>query len=91
MIVAERATHPARGWTLEHDLTHQPGSLTQAAVAFAAGHPLALPPGWQDGETEGACSPSLDPSPEARARRLVIAGSLIAAELDCMIARGEIT
>lgn len=88
-IGAERATHAERGWTLDHDLRHEPGALIDAAVSFAWGNPDTLPPGWLD--TEGGCEPNLDSGSAARARRLVIAGSLIAAELDCMVARGEIT
>lgn len=88
LITAERATHADRGWTLEHDLRHDPGELTAAALAFILGQPDALPVGWAEGE--GACIPDDDPSDAGRARRLVIAGALIAAELDCMQARGEI-
>lgn len=87
MIAAERATHAARGWTVEHDLRHPPGDLARAAVAFSRAAPDLLPPGWRD--APGACIPDQDLSPAGRARRLVIAGALIAAELDCMRARGE--
>lgn len=84
MIAAERASHAARGWTLEHDLAHDPGDLATVSVAFLLNDHAELPEDWH------GCAPKGGARHAEVARRLVIAGSLIAAELDCMVARGEV-
>lgn len=97
LITLERMTHAARGFDLEHDLAHDEDELIAAAVAFIHGNPELLPEGWADvpwvpegyPHTPKACVPRNADTRAGLARNLVIAGSLLAAQLDCMGARGE--
>lgn len=70
LIAEERATHEAKGWTAEHDDMHTEGELATKAAEIIAdcddSWGLAKKCGFEGG----------------RVRQLVVAGSLIAAEID---------
>ena len=70
LIAEERATHAAKGWTEEHDETHSCGELGFEAVALICNKtgPFNLA---GKALAEGG-----------RKRQLVVAGALIAAEID---------
>jgi hypothetical protein len=69
-IADERATHERKGWTAAHDDGHDDKKLAAIAVNLICD----LPDGWglsENAKMEGG-----------RIRQLVVAGSLIAAEID---------
>lgn len=85
----ERQKH-SEGWTPEHDAQHTDNSLAMAAVAYAAPEPVYV----LDADSEDMRFHFLDVWPDSwdiawdkrgqidRRRSLVIAGALIAAEID---------
>lgn len=73
LIANERARQIlAKGYTLDHDDTHDHGEIAQAAAEYAAPYSLDLPEGsWaagRDGDT--------------RMQQLIKAGALIVAEME---------
>jgi PAS domain-containing protein len=90
-IAAERQRQlDVEGWTLEHDDEHDDGELVQAAIAYAfvgagADPQVArfdFPRGWHSDWWK----PSDDPI-----RNLVVAGALIAAEIDRLERKGGVS
>ncbi len=83
MIAAERQRQIERkGWTPEHDDTHDDGALAYAAAELAVPRDLGAfvhdPRGYYPPDLCG----SLAKHAGNRVRQLVIAGALIAAEID---------
>lgn len=110
LIAEERATHPAKGWTAEHDAGHAKGEIAAAASCYAAPQPIfelienrrgaqytdpwpwgrviqgrsvADADGYRFGTTEE------NKRGKTRLRQLQVAGALIAAEMDRLIASGN--
>jgi hypothetical protein len=88
LIAAERQRQvTGEGWTAEHDRSHQQGILARAAACYAwyAATGTRLSPlncwPWDDEHWK----------PGDELRSLVKAGALIAAEIDRLLAAGEVT
>jgi len=79
LIAAERKRQiEGEGCTSEHDDQHTDGSLKQAAIAYLGG---TWPKSWsRQGDKRKEHGPI---------RRLVIAGALIAAEIDRLLRRHQ--
>lgn len=78
LIATERRRQlDVEGYLPEHDQGHQPGELTDAAVAYIWNDEPTWP--WRDGFKPG----------ESRIRRLVKAGALVAAEIDRLLAEED--
>lgn len=95
MIAKERRRQIEKeGWTADHDANHEDGDLTMAAVAYAAYPDEVLVRVEREDGYE-----FIDPWPwdgawdkrkkHRKLKRLVIAGALIAAEIDRIIANQE--
>lgn len=85
LITKERERHPEEGWTADHDARHVMGQLIDAAHCYltAFNQNAARPSGWPWSKQ--------DWKPEDRIRNLVKAGSLVAAEIDRLIAEKEVS
>lgn len=109
-ITEERAGHPVRGWTPEHDAEHVSGEIATAAACYASPATLLLmqpcrrgfqfvdPWPWgrtvagraaDDPDTFHIGNTDHQKRSKSRLRQLQIAGALIAAEMDRLIAAGE--
>lgn len=92
IIAEERATHPQRGFDIEHDAQHTDGAIADMAAIYACTHretelrDLTIrqmiwgnAPTWPYEETRNA--DWFTPQPD-RIKELAKAGALIAAEID---------
>lgn len=103
LIAAERRRQIAgEGWTAEHDAGHGDGELTRAAICYATPAHRRITRGraaqvsadrgswYEDVPDEWPWHPAhWKPSPD-RIRELAKAGALIAAEIDRLLAIGEV-
>lgn len=81
LIAEEREKQINKGYTLKHDLTvNTVGCLQMAAEGTLLGNPGAFPADWDIKSVEHICKHS-------KRDRLIIAGALIAAELDMLQAQ----
>lgn len=82
LIAAERARQIAKeGWTPEHDDTHSHGEMAISAACYAAnGTTAEVTINGRDAFPWGSCDDKRQK--HDRVRQLVIAGALIAAEID---------
>lgn len=83
LIACERVTHQGRGWDLEHDRGHEGGELAKIAALLAVDGAIHA-----DAELNDDWG-LLDKTDGNRLRRLVIAGSLLAAEIDRLLAEAS--
>lgn len=76
LIAEEREKQIAKGYTLQHDTKVNNGSgLEMAAMGTLLGNPGSFPADWDTTSVEHICDHS-------KLDRLIIAGALIAAEID---------
>ena len=100
LIAAERWRQvDVEEWTAEHDADHRDGELAWAACYYAMpcmifrrcadGHPCPITPDEVFLETNWSRAWAKRAS-KSRLRQLVVAGALIAAEIDRRLAAGEV-
>lgn len=93
LIAQERAKHPKKGWTAEHDAEHKNEELAFAAVCYALPgrfYPLDQSQSFEAGihiKIDRTCfwpfaRNEWNPSVDDRVKELVKSGSFIAAEID---------
>lgn len=90
LIAAERARHALIGYTPGHDLHHDQEQLIRAAECYLNTSLPGMTGDWPKGARPIMWpfdAESWHPTPDDRVRELVIAGSLIAAEIDRIHAR----
>lgn len=98
LISAERRRHPDLGWTAEHDAQHQDSQLAWAACYYTMpcmiarrcsnDAPCPITPDEMFAET-GWSPKYANRGEKNRVERLTIAGALIAAEIDRLLAAEE--
>lgn len=85
LITDERNKQIEIGYTLDHDLRNNGGgSLEMAVVGTLLGNPGSFPADWDNDSANTICE-------KAKVERLIIAGSLLAAEIDRLNASGSDT
>lgn len=94
LIIEERARQIDKGYSLDHDYSHRPGEIAMAAASYAAPVPIFTVAFCGDGDAHQIWpwdSEEVGERMEEKGEleRLIIAGALIVAEIECYLRRRD--